>query len=242
MSLENININIVEQPTKLPIKHTPLEQQFKENHFRHGPLFSNNLRAIICGSSGCGKSTLLFNLLLHKNGLKYMNIYIFCKTVASQEKYINLKKIYALVPEIKFISFSKNEDILTPNECKPNSIVIFDDIPLDKNSRDKIKQFFSFGRHNNLDVFYLIQSYASASKHNLRDNVNLICLFRSDNLNLEHIYKDSCSTDCSFNVFKKICNLSWEKGGKFGFLVIDKERSKADGRFRIGFDKFIKIN
>lgn len=48
---------------------------------KHGSLFLSNARYIICGSSGCGKSNAFLALLLHPNSLRFMNIYIFSKSL-----------------------------------------------------------------------------------------------------------------------------------------------------------------
>ena len=39
------------------------------------------------------------------------------------------------------------------------------------------------GRHQNVDCFYLCQSYAQVSKHLVRDNVKLLVIFRQDDMN-----------------------------------------------------------
>lgn len=96
------------------------------------------------------------------------------------------------------------------------------------------------GRHNNIDCFYLTQSYAHVPKHLIRENANFIILFRQDDMNIKHIYSDfGLSSDLSFEKFKMMCKQCWEK--QYEFLVIDVERSINNGKFRKGFDNFIKI-
>ena len=64
--------------------------------------------------------------------------------------------------------------------------MIFDDIACEK--QDNVIPFFCMGRHNNVDSFYLNQSYASIRKHLIRENVSLLVLFKPDEMNLKHIY------------------------------------------------------
>ncbi|KAL7298968.1 hypothetical protein TKK_0008068 [Trichogramma kaykai] len=59
------------------------------------------------------------------------------------------------------------------------------------------------GRHKNVDSFYLCQSYAHVPKHLVRDNVNLLVIFRQDDVDLRHIYNDHVNTDMSYPVFKE---------------------------------------
>lgn len=46
---------------------------------KHGPLFPNSIRALIVGPSGCGKTNFIFTLLVHENGIKFENVYIYSK-------------------------------------------------------------------------------------------------------------------------------------------------------------------
>lgn len=90
-----------------------------------------------------------------------------------------------------------------------------------------------------VDSFYLCQSYTRIPKHLIRDNANLIVLFKQDELNLSHIYKDHIGADVTFDTFKTICAKCWKD--KYGFLVTDKDSDINRGRFRKGFDNFILL-
>lgn len=231
---------IVKQKISLPIEQTSLEKPTSsKTHPRHSFLLPNNIRALIVGKSNSGKTNILINLLLHPNGLNYENIYLYSKSL-HQEKYLNLMKIFSLIPDISFFYFNNAENMVTPEECKPNSIIIFDDILCDKANRQLLRQFFSRGRHKNLDTFYLHQTYANIDKHIVRDSANMVILFPQDELNLDKVYKDCFSTDFSFNTFKQMCHLCW-KDSKYSFLVIDKESDLNNGRVRKQFDHFINI-
>ena len=54
--------------------------------------------------------------------------------------------------------------------------------------QNNIKIYFSRGRHKNVDSFYLCRTYRRTPKHLLRDNANMLILFKQDELNLRHIY------------------------------------------------------
>ena len=77
------------------------------------------------------------------------------------------------------------------DEIKPlneyeNGIIVFDDILGSSNSRF-IDQFFIRGRHNNLDIYYLSQSYFDLPKRTIRNNSNKIILFNQMLKDIEHI-------------------------------------------------------
>lgn len=57
-------------------------------------------------------------------------------------------------------------------------------------------------------------------------------------MNLKHIYNDHVNTDMVFNKFRDLCSNAWKH--KFGFVVIDKDCDLKNGRYRVGFDRFLK--
>jgi hypothetical protein len=54
--------------------------------------------------------------------------------------------------------------------------------------QDNMRQYFSMGRHRGIDCFYLCQTYTKVPKHLIRDNANMIILFKQDELNLICLY------------------------------------------------------
>jgi hypothetical protein len=203
---------------------------------RHGKLFPNTIRCVISGSSNSGKTNLLLNLLFDKNGLCFENLYVFSKTL-NQNKYSLLSRIMDGIPEIGYFTFDENSNVPHPSETVPNSIMVFDDVALEKNNN--VCCFFAMGRHNKVDTFYLGQTYSQIPKKYVRDNSNMVVLFKLGFLNLRHVYTDHVNTDMSFPKFQEICKRAWET--KNGFLVISKDDPINMGRYRIGFDTFVEV-
>ena len=85
------------------------------------------------------------------------------------------------------------EEINPLNEYE-NGIIVFDDILGSSNSR-LIDQFFIRGRHNNLDIYYLSQSFFDLPKRTIRKNSNKIILFIQTLKDIEHIYRDVAGYD-----------------------------------------------
>src|SRR5436190_18424888 len=100
--------------------------------------------------------------------------------------------------------------------------------------------YFAMGRHYHIDSVYIGQTYSKIPKQLLRDNVNLLIIFKQDDTNLKHIYNDHVGCDMTFNQFKEVCAKAWEV--KYGFLVIDKDSDKQNGRYRLKFDQFVFIS
>lgn len=205
---------------------------------KHSDLLPNSIRCIIAGPSNCGKTNLLISLIESEHGLKFENIYIFSKTL-EQDKYEYLKKVLKPIAGIGFYTFSSSDKVIPPKEAKKNSTIIFDDVICEKN-QENIKNYYCLGRHRGIDCFYLTQTYTRVSKHLIRDNCNLLVLFRQDDVNLKHVYNDmGVACDMKFEDFRKFCLESWRE--KFGFAVISLDSDVNDGRYRKGFSNFLKV-
>lgn len=209
----------------------------EQNRKRHGILFPNTIRAIICGKSNCGKTNLLLSLITHPNGLRFQNIYLYSKSLI-QPKYIFLNQIMnGLKNYVGYFQFDSNKDIISPSVVKKNSLIIFDDVICDK--QNYIKEYFARGRHSLCDTFFLAQTYSAISKQLIRDNANFIILYKMDDLNLKHVYSDFVNTDMSFEKFRDLCSLCWNSN-QFGFITIDRDADLIKGRYRCGLDQYFK--
>ena len=225
------------QQSTLPVTNfdTILPKISVEN--KHGPLFPNCLRSLFVGSSGSGKTNSLLSIILANNGLRFENIYLYSKSL-NQPKYIFLADVLKQLDNINFFTFHEHEHVISPDEIKPYSLMIFDDIQSEK--QDHVRAFFSRGRHVLSDSFYLCQTYSKIPKQLIRDNANFLVIFKQDETNLKHIYNDHVNTDMTYNKFKELCLRFWDD--KHGFLVINKECDLNCGRYRKAFDTFININ
>lgn len=234
MSQKN-KLTFQKQKLLLPVEDHDI---FQEHNFRkHGPLFGGaSKRGLFVGGSGCGKTNVLLSLLEHPNGLRFENVYLYSKSLY-QPKYDYLRLLLKPLNEIGYYEFSDGDNVIEPEEIEPNSIIIFDDVVCC--NQNIIKSYFCFGRHKNVDAFYLAQTYSSVPKQLIRDNANLIILFKMDFTNLFHIYKDHVNVDMSFETFKNMCKQCWIS--QYDFVVIDKDCSLSEGRYRKGFDIFIKV-
>lgn len=225
----------VKHKLSLPINNFDLTCEQSKFH-RHGPLFPNSVRALVCGPSGCGKTNIAMSLLCEINGLRFDNVYVYSKTLY-QSKYKLLEKAMRLVKGTNYFQFSENADVIDPSEAKENSVFIFDDVACSE--QDKIRAYFAMGRHKSIDTFYLSQTYARIPKHLIRDNANMLVLFKQDDMNLKHVYDDHVTTDMSYEAFKDKCSECWRDN--YGVLVIVKENDISNGRYRKGFDEFMRL-
>lgn len=229
-------MQVTQQHIQLPIENLDFVDNNNVGSHKHGKLLPNSFRAAFCGPSGCGKTNALLSLIFNENGLRFENVYVYSKSLY-QPKYQFLQDVLQEVSEVSYYPFKENEEVINPADAQECSIFIFDDVSCDK--QDKIREYFSMGRHKNIDAAYLCQTYSKIPKQLIRDNCNIIVLFKQDDMNLRHVYDEHVTPDISYQDFKKICSMCWNE--QHGFLVIVKEFNLNEGRYRKGFDKYIKV-
>lgn len=225
-------MKFVKQPQSLHV--TTICEDVCKTSFRHGELLPDSVRCIICGPSNCGKTNLLIGLLIHENGLRFKNVYVYSKTLY-QPKYIFLEKVLQRVPGISLQKYHGNEEVLRVQDAKPNSVIIFDDVACE--NQDSMRDYFAMGRHKFIDCFYLNQTYSKIPKQLVRDNANLIIIFKQDDINLRHIYEEHVNTDMTWIEFREMCSKIWNE--PFNYVVINKDCLKNKGCYRNKFDTFV---
>ena len=168
----------------------------------------NNNRTLLVGPSFSGNTYLMLKIL---SRMLDRDIYIITKS--PPEQYTNSKiKIKEISDEIKPL-----------NEYE-NGIIVFDDILGSTNSRF-IDQFFIRGRHNNLVIYYLSQSFFDLPKRTIRNNSNRIILFNQTLKDIDHIYRDVAGYDMNYDEFKKLCRKSLDED--YNYLCVDGSKKRS---------------
>ena len=138
--------------------------------------------------------------------------------------------------DLKCRFFETASGVPDPRNLNPEdkNLMIFDDLLLEK--QNTCEDYYTRGRHSNVDCFYLSQNYFKLLRQTIRENANFICLFSQDKKNINLIYGDHVGEDMSKDDFRKFCYECWSK--PFGFVVIDLTSKKNEGKYRQGFDNF----
>lgn len=234
-------MRFAKQQIDIPVGNSDEHTSSKSmNRKRHSELLPNNLRCIIAGPSGCGKTNILISLIESEHGVKFENIYLYSRTL-EQEKYKYLCQLLQPIKEIGCYTFTSSDKIIEPNQMEKNSLIVFDDVINDSViNKTVVRNIFTQGRHRNLDVVYIVQSYTKLSKHLIRDNCNFLILFKQDDINLRHAFNDfSVSSDMNFHEFREFCNECWRK--PFGFICISLEHALNNGRYRKNFNEYLNF-
>ena len=110
---------------------------------------------------------------------------------------------------IHIISRSPNQypNCKTSNEIKPidkykGSVVFFDDKLRARNSF-QMPDFFTRGRLENLDVYYISRSYFGLPRQSIRSNSDRLILFKQTLRDVESMYKNIGRYDMKYDEFKK---------------------------------------
>ena len=111
------------------------------------------------------------------------------------------------------------------------NLMIFDDCILEKQS--KAQSYYTRGRHSSCDCFYISQNYFKLDRQTIRENSNLIILFRQNPKSLAHIHSDHCG-EISFQDFRDFCNRVWSE--KYNFVTLDL--TNPERKYRKNFDQF----
>ena len=123
----------------------------------------------------------------------------------------------------------------TSNEIKPRnknkgSVVFFDDMLGARNS-SQIDEFFTRGRHEDLDVYYISQTYVVLPRQSIRNNSDRLIMFKQTLRDVQSMYYDIGAFDMIYDEFKEMCRVAWSE--RFNYICIDMNKNKNDGKYRI---------
>ena len=89
----------------------------------------------------------------------------------------------------------------------------------------QIDKIFTRGRHEDLDVYYMSQSYFGLPRQSIRNNSDRLILFEQTLRDVQSMYYDIGAYDMRYDEFKETCLIAWSE--KFNYLCIDmNEKNK----------------
>ena len=115
------------------------------------------------------------------------------------------------------------------------NVLILDDCIL--GPQNKSEAYYTRGRHNNCDTFYISQNYCRLRRQTIGENTNFIILFPPDAKNLMLIHVDHCDDDMSLQEFKDYCRKVWNEA-IHNFVTIELTSGKLNGKYRKNLDCF----
>jgi len=192
-------------------------------------------RMVVVGSSDSGKTTMIMNLLMgNKKAKENGERYILCNDIVLIGKYLNEPKwkivedFYNELSETEDVSFTKIHPSEIPDTEEFNSerstVVVFEDLMnLSKKIQERICDYFTGGRHNNISSIYVSQRFFAIPK-TIRDNITYISLHIGGGSlsDIKKIIKQY--TEFSDTLAPVIDDLTLKRE----FIIFDLRRSKLD--------------
>ena len=98
-------------------------------------------------------------------------------------------------------------------------------------NNSRIDEFFTRGRHECLDVYYISQSYFALPRQSIRKNSDRLILSKQTLRDVQSMYYDSGAFDMIDDEFKEMCHKDWDE--RYNYLCIDMTKNKNEGKYRI---------
>ena len=235
------------------MKFLNFDEFMKENKDKsqnHWAIWQHPSRVLVIGGSNCGKTNAILNVLTQY--AKYDKLHVYTAS-DKQDKYRFLEDFFK---DVK-VNMALNEDDIEDNEKEaeeimdihdglenlPNvkeldpakkHIVLFDDLNFAKApDQQKMLEYFSKGRHNNVTPIYIAQSYFNIPKA-IRLNASHIMLYDVDDVAEMREIAKKYARGIDFKQFKKLYEVATKE--PYCFLFIDKTKREPIERFRQNFD------
>ena len=168
-----------------------------------------NHRHNVIGPSNVGKTYYMLKILEKICNKRPIHI-----ITRSPNQYPNYKITTEIKPINKYIG----------------SVVIFDDM-LGARNCSQIDEFFTRGRHEDLDVYYISQSYFALPRQSIKNKSDRLILFKQTLRDVQSMYHDIGAYDMKYDEFEEMCHRAWDE--KFNYLCIDMAKNKNEGKYRI---------
>ena len=146
------------------------------------------------------------------------------------EKIGNKRPIHTITRSPNKYSNYKTSTDIKPIHKYKGSVVIFDDMLGVRNS-SQIDEFFTSGRHEDLTVFYISQSYFALPRQSIRNNSDRLILSKQTLRDVQCMYFDIGAYDMIYDKFKRMCHKAWSE--KFNYVSIDMTKVKDEGKYSI---------
>ena len=98
-------------------------------------------------------------------------------------------------------------------------------------SSSQIDEFFTRGRHENSDVYYISQIYFALPRQSIRNKSDRIILFKQTIRDVQSMYYDTGAYDMNYDEFKEMCHKAWDE--RYNYICNDMTKNKNHGKYRI---------
>ena len=121
-------------------------------------------------------------------------------------------------------------DQIQPFENHGTGTVSFDDMLLSKQASN-IDLFFTRGRHQNIDIYYISQSYFHVPENTVRIKSNIYILIKQTLRDIMQLFHDIAGSYMNLKDWKQLSRNAWEND--FDYLQKDRFDEKGEDRYII---------
>ena len=150
------------------------------------------------------------------------------KPLQKQEPIFVTTKSLNQYPNIK----AQISDEIEPSEIYENSSVVFHDMLLSK-QENNIDLFFTRGRQNNINLYYISQSYFHRPGNPIRNNSSMISLYKQTLRDIILLFHDIAGLDMNLEEWNQFCRKAWEND--YDYLQVHRFAKIGGGRFTSRF-------
>ena len=158
------------------------------------------------------------------------NVRKTCYMLKILEKTGNKRRIHKITRSPnQYPNFKISNEIKPIDLCR-GSVIMFDDMCGARNS-SQVDKFFTIGRHENLDVYYISHSHFGLPRQSIRNDSDRLILFKQTPGDVESMYRDIRGYGMKYDECKKMCRKAWSE--QYNYLCIDLTKYKNDGKYRV---------
>ena len=95
----------------------------------------------------------------------------------------------------------------------------------------QIDECFTRGRHKDLDVYYISQSYFVLPRQSIRNNNDRLILFKQTLRDVQSLYYDIGAYDMKYDIYEEMFHGAWSEG--INYLCIVMTKNKDNRKYRI---------
>ena len=95
----------------------------------------------------------------------------------------------------------------------------------------QLDEYFTRGRHADLDVYYTSQRYFGLPRESIRKNSDRLILLVQTVRDVRSMYFDIGAYDMKYDEFNEMCHKAWSE--IFNYLCIDMAKNKNEVKYRI---------
>ena len=204
---ENRIKNNINSITKNKINTTPQQPKIDKINNKNVSTYENRAN-VVFGPRNIGKTYYIHKVLEKTDNKRPINI-----ITRSPNQYPNCK----------------TNDEIKPIIIYKGSVVIFDDMLRARNN-SQTDEFFAKGRHEDLDVYYINQSYFALPRQTIRNSSDRLILLKQTLRDVQSMYQVIGAFNMNYDEFKEKCRVAW--GEIFNYLFIDMTKT-IEGKYRI---------